>query len=497
MSNLPTKLCFVDIETTGSSLFRSRIIEIGILRVENGQVVQTFRSLVNPEQSLPEEITLLTGITPAELESAPTFSEIADQVFAILDEAVFVAHNVRFDYSFMKQELRRVGYQFSPKQMCTVKLSRKLYPQERHHNLDILIQRFNLVCPSRHRAFEDADCLWQFYQIINKQFAEEELLAALETIMKQPTRPIKLEQSVLDNLPETAGVYIFYGQNDCVLYVGKSVNLRDRVLSHFASDHSSTKELQLAQLVERVETIQTAGELGALLKEAELIKTLLPLYNRRLRRLQKMMAVKQIKDRDGYDSIKIETISEINPDEVSEIIAIFPSAKRAKSWLTQMNKDYDLCANKLQLESTSGGCFGYRLGRCQGACKGLESTVKYNLKFQLAFTSHRFKSWPFPGTIVIKEQCPFTDRLDHFLVDKWCLMGSFDPSGQTPKAKTSSFDLDTYKILVKYLKQPSAWRKIETQVDTQKIEFDNSGMMLVNDLINDSDVSYEPVSESA
>ena len=161
---LPNKISFVDIETTGGSAFYDRIIEIGILRVENNELISTFHSLINPQTHLPREIELLTGITSANLEYAPTFNSLKTDILDILEGTVFVAHNVRFDYGFLKREFQRENISFSTKHFCTVRLSRLLYPQFRHHNLDSIIERFNFQCANRHRALDDAKILFDFYK---------------------------------------------------------------------------------------------------------------------------------------------------------------------------------------------------------------------------------------------------------------------------------------------------------------------------------------------
>ena len=162
-------IVFLDIETTGASAHSSRITEIGALRVENGRVVRTFKQLINPGQSVPPFITRMTGISDDMLWDAPQFKTIADDLEVFLDGALFIAHNVNFDYSFIKKEFERIGYRFDMDRACTVKLSRRIYPQYRSHRLDKVIERMGIRVESRHRAFDDAEVLWKFYtDIIEK-----------------------------------------------------------------------------------------------------------------------------------------------------------------------------------------------------------------------------------------------------------------------------------------------------------------------------------------
>src|SRR5437868_4812001 len=167
---LPKKLAFVDIETTGGRSFYDRVLEIGILRVEENQIVKTFHSLINPQAYIPPEITLLTGITARDIENAPTFRQIKDEILETLTDCIFVAHNVRFDYGFLKNEFQRENISFKSKHFCTVRLSQILYPMHRHHNLNAIIERFNFHCEQRHRALDDAQILFEFYKKIQEQF---------------------------------------------------------------------------------------------------------------------------------------------------------------------------------------------------------------------------------------------------------------------------------------------------------------------------------------
>lgn len=156
-------LVFLDIETTGLGPPAARITEIGALRVENYKVVSTFKQLVNPEVKLPSFITRLTGISDDMLWDSPTFRGIADDLEVFLDGALFIAHNVNFDYGFIKSEFERIGYKFNMDRACSVRLSKKLYPEHRSHALDRLIERMNIDVSNRHRAYDDAEVLWKFF----------------------------------------------------------------------------------------------------------------------------------------------------------------------------------------------------------------------------------------------------------------------------------------------------------------------------------------------
>lgn len=464
--DLPEKLAFVDIETTGGRANFDRVIEIGVVRVEKKRryrVAKTYQTLIYPGQHVPPEILSLTGIGAGELEKAPYFREVKDEILEVLDDCVLVAHNVRFDYGFLKQEFRRFGVDFSPKHFCSVKLSRALFPEFRHHNLDAIIDRFGIECGSRHRAFDDAQVVWRFFETVLKRFGAGRLIELIDKVMRRPSLPSKLALGVIESLPELPGVYIFYGENGVVLYVGKSKNIKERVLSHFSSDIRSSKEMAMASQVVSIETKVCAGELGALILESSLIKELQPLYNRMLRLCQQIVVLKAEPDRNGYLKAQVSTCQRIEAEEIDQIYAVFKSLKSAKESLHSLAKEYGLCLTKLGLEPTKSGCFSYRLGQCKGACLAKEPVKQYNLRFMTAFLKLKFRAWPFRGPIVITEQGFDDSLMEQFLIDKWCYLGSVKNDQQLINENlkpVANFDLDIYKIVNSYLKSPKNLKNI-------------------------------------
>lgn len=446
-------LVFVDIETNGLNHVRGRVIEVAAIRVENGKVVKKFSSLIDPETELPYFITNLTGITTNDVKGAPTFLQVADELHDVIDGAVFVAHNVRFDYSFLKQEYKRLGRSFLPKQLCTVKLSRALYPHEKSHKLQSLIERHGFTYSARHRAYDDAAILWQFVQYIQKHFPPEQVASAIGQQLKSPALPRDLQPEIVRNLPETPGVYIFEDASGRPLYVGKSINIKKRVMSHFGRDHAETKEFKIAQAIKHIRTQQTSGELAALLLESKLVKELQPVYNRKLRKLNKLSLVKQIIDEAGYARVIVEESSTIDPNTATSILAVYPRRNRAKESLNDMVRSFDLCPKLMGLENASGACFLYQLKKCRGACIGKESAEAYNQRLLTAFENKRIHVWPFKGPILLEEQWS-GDATYAIIVDKWCVLGELRQEPYCEPVVTPaerSFDLDTYKILQSHL----------------------------------------------
>ena len=258
-------IAFVDLETTGTLPTGDRITEIGIVRVEDGEFVDEWSTLVNPGCPIPEDIQGLTGITNAMVRGAPGFAELKREVMERLAGRLFVAHNARFDYGFLKNEFRRGGMSYTADVLCTVRLSRRLYPEAHGHGLDALIARHGLheaIAPAaaartgRHSALGDARAIWRFVQTLYRDRTPEEIQAAVRRLLKIPSLPPQLAPDALEGLPDGPGVYRFYGLNQLPIYIGKSVNLRDRVASHFSSDYRSANDLRLSSEITRIEIQQ-------------------------------------------------------------------------------------------------------------------------------------------------------------------------------------------------------------------------------------------------
>ncbi|MCC5027300.1 exonuclease domain-containing protein [Burkholderia dolosa] len=273
-------LVFVDLETTGGSSAEHRITEIGV--VEVGPLgVSTWTTLVNPGQSIPPFIQQLTGISDAMVRDAPSFASLAPALFERLDGKLFVAHNASFDRGFLRAEFERAGYAFNPDVLCTVRLSRALFPREARHGLDALIERHGLVPSARRRALADADLLWQFWRQLHEIVPLERLRDQIARTTRRFRLAGDLTEAWLDTAPAGCGAYALFGENDEPLYVGRSVRVRQRLRALLTGERRSSKEMRLAQQVRRVEWRETGNELGAMLAEAQWIARLRPSYNRR------------------------------------------------------------------------------------------------------------------------------------------------------------------------------------------------------------------------
>jgi DNA polymerase III subunit epsilon len=451
----------VDTETTGLAASHGQIIEIGILRVENGVVVKTFKSLINPGRLLSHTIRGITGITDEELALAPAFEDVAEEIYDTLEGAILVAHNARFDYSFIKSEFARLERKFTAKTLCTVKLSRLMFPEQRAHNLDALIETHGLTIASRHRAYDDAEVLWQLFQALEKKHGEEALLSHINRALKRHTLPAHLDPELIRDIPNRPGVYIFYNAEGDVLYVGKSVKLRSRVLSHFSNDISSAKELELCQETADIEYRETSGELSALFLESKLIKELLPVYNRALRRIKELAVVVRRETPQGYASLELEYTGEIEQETLGHVLAVCRSKAQARAFLQRTIKDHALCARLMGLEKGAGACFGRQIEICRGACVGEEDPKTYNKRFEKAFARYKIKSWPFRGPVAVKDEAEEGEGTA-YVVDNWCLTEVIEYSGEHKSSQKVSmmFDLDSYKILSRFLLDPKNSRNL-------------------------------------
>lgn len=462
----PTPMAIVDLETTGMSAIRDRVIELAILRIENNKLVETFSTLVNPEMNLPQEIEVLTGIYSRELTSAPRFFDVMDQVRDLLTDAVFVAHNARFDYSFMRQEMKRYGIRFNAKELCTARLFRAIAP-ERKHNLDALIDAYKIKIDIRHRALSDAKVLWEFLKILGKTHPKKDLSHAIGIAMHRPMLPNYISHMSIDALPESPGVYRFLGDNGVLLYIGKSINLKHRILSHFQDALTSVKEQKIREQIRDIEVTVTAGELSALLLESTLIKEHRPLYNRQGRHAFKLVAAQAIQNDGDYIRINLETVTSIDADAVPTYVGIFRSKSQANQFLRELGEKHKLCPKLLGFEHGKGGCFWRGLGWCAGACIGEESSARYNMRAIKAISRYKLKAWPFSGPVLIRESTD--DRSEAMLVDKWCILRTarWNTDADLPVSDITdyAFDLDTYKILLRYVTEKRNHKNIKILSD--------------------------------
>ena len=445
-------IAFVDLETTGMRPTRDGITEIGIVLSDRGRITEEWSTLLNPEVHIPWKIQELTGISNGMVRDAPRFEEVAEEVAGLLQERLFVAHNARFDYGFLKNAFRRLGIDFSPRVLCTVKLSRCLFPHQPRHSLDALKRVHGIHADQRHRALADAKSLHFVMQAFQQKVGPDALQTAMQAQFRRQSLPPHLDEQMLDGIGNTPGVYLFYGENDVLLYVGKSITLRTRILSHFSSDTASDREMRMSQQVRRIETIETAGELGALLLEAELVKQRQPTLNRQLRRYRSLCSIQW--DIRGGGQPEIVAIDRLDAANTPHLYGLYKTRRAAQKALKQAADDYRLCHKHMGLEKGDGACFGYQLHRCNGICVGEEPEMQHRIRMLEALLPLKIKAWPFNGRIGIRERHPATGYEEIHVLDHWCYLGKVrheEALEQLDTAVSARLDIDIYKILRRYL----------------------------------------------
>ncbi len=454
----PDRLAFIDLETTGANPVLDRITEIGVVEVE-GDRVSVWDTLVNPERPIPQFIQQLTGITDAMVAGAPTFAQVAEELSERLHGRLFIAHNARFDYGFVRNEYQRIGRRFRAEVLCTVRLSRRLFPEHHRHNLDSLVARHGLIIGSdRHRALTDADLIWQFWRLLRREQGEDALEEAIHHQLKRPSLPPHLDPALLDDLPESPGVYQLYGENDVLLYVGKSINLRQRVLAHFAADTREHKEMRLSQEVRRIDWRETVGELGALLLEARLVKEGRPLHNRRLRRPSELCSWQLEETAPGDYRPRLIDAHDTDFGRAGGLYGLFTSRREAHNALRKIADANALCPVILGLErpgKPGRPCFAHQLGKCRGACVGKEDLGLHSARLMAAVARLKLQAWPYPGPVGLVERDDFLDVEEVHVVDGWRYLGSSrDAAGMHELLETNAqvpFDMDIYKLLKAHL----------------------------------------------
>jgi DNA polymerase III subunit epsilon len=477
----PTDLVFVDLETTGGNAAHHRIIEIGIVRLRDGLVIEEWSTLVNPERVISPYIESFTGISNDMVGSAPRFADIGRMVLEKLKPAgaapVFAAHNARFDYGFLRAEFRRAELPFCAPVLCTVKLSRRLFPEERRHNLDAVMERHGLKCSARHRALGDAQVIRDFWISLCRELPEHALAAAAHSAIGAVKLPAYLPEGLPDELPEGPGIYRFFGvpaaaADEALLYVGRAGSLRSAILGHFADEGapgraagSSGRGALLKESVRRIEWEETAGELGAVLLEMEALRGQTPPFNRHIRTAERSVTIKLAED---STAVAIVPVDELEPFELEGCFGIFHALADARKALGEIARAHALCPKILGLEESAGSCLAHQLGRCKGACVGKEPLVLHAVRVQMALASLKLKAWPFPGRVALRERGAFGAEALHVL-DRWSHIGTAHSDEElaslSRRGGPQAFDPQLYKVLARYFaKHPQLdWHDLEAQ----------------------------------
>lgn len=384
----------IDVETTGGGINGNRLTEICIVLLRGSQIIDKFTSLINPEKEIPLQITALTGIDNLMLEDAPKFHEVAKKIEEFTHDAIFVAHNVNFDYNVLRNEFRELGFYYSRKKLCTVRLSRKLIPGLFSYSLGKLCDSINIPLINRHRAEGDTDAtviLFQRLLSLDENF--EVFNSFLNLRSRQATLPPHIEAEEINNLPESPGIYLFKDKQHKVIYAGKAINIKKRVVSHFYDRKS--KEYQLGQETFHIDHETTGSELVALLLEAECIRKYYPKFNSAQKKPGPVYQIVSYTNQRGIVQLALERSS-----KPRESLGTFYSRAQAQEKLEFLCREYKLCPKYCSLQTNVGGCSHYSIVSCEGICTEKEEVKAYNQKVTEAIASFTEES----STFVIREQ---------------------------------------------------------------------------------------------
>ncbi|MES2826390.1 MAG: exonuclease domain-containing protein [Pseudomonadota bacterium] len=484
LKGIPLPAVLVDIETTGGPRY-GRITEIAIIEIDEHEI-REWSTLVNPEIDIPINIQHLTGITNAMVASAPRFEDVSEEVFLRLKDKLFIAHNVGFDYGFLRKELGNVGISFKAPLMCSVKISRVLYPNAASHSLENIIIRHSISVQYRHRALDDAQATFRFLQLAENEHGVEQFRAAFHKQFQYGDLPLGIDPDIINKIPRTPGIYYLWDKDNKLLYIGKGNNIRAEVFAQFLSGEKSPLEAKLANLTGSITWTITSGELSATLLHTEKINQLKPALNKRTQTVESLCSVfleetKPASLKTESDLFANNTFSTDNnikawlyprivfADEIAEsnqrLYGLFTAEKQALKEIKKIFITYNLCFNNLP-QRTSNGLLKCENNQCK-VCNAGENYLKHNIRMLAAFEQLALRRWPFKTPISIEESGKDCEPV-HILVSNWCLLGvaknmedyeellSFTNGFYQERFHKEGFRLDrnVYRFLVKYLNNP-------------------------------------------
>ncbi len=405
----------LDIETTGGSPASEKITEIAIYFHDGQKVVDEWSTLINPEKPIPYFITGLTGITNEMVSGAPRFYEVAKEIVEKTENHTIVGHNVSFDYSFIRSEFKRLGFDFSRKTLCTVKLSRKLIPGHKSYSLGKICKEMGIVIEERHRAAGDALATVKLFEILlDKNNGDNGSGLISEPAGRYKNLNEHLTVGDIESIPEACGTYYFFDDKQQLLYIGKSKNIRHRVLSHLGNTNSK-RALEMKQRIHTISFELTGSELIALLKESREIKDQKPMYNRAQKRSLYYWGLYASKDEYGYITFRLLKISETADDPVT----CFNNKKEAREALTRMVEKNWLCQKLSGLYQTDGACFHHTIRQCNGACVQAEAVSTYNKRAEALLDSLKLDR----GNVLIVDRGRSEEERSLVRIEKGMYMG--------------------------------------------------------------------------
>ena len=365
----------VDIETTGGNAGSGSITEIAILISDGKSILDSYTTLVNPLQPIPLFIEKLTGISDEMVSNAPTFSVIAKEVHELLQDKIFVAHNVNFDYSFIAHQLNQQGYRFNARKLCTVRLSRKVFEDLPSYSLGNLCRSLDIQVKNRHRAMGDAAATTElFHRIVE---ADRGLL--IKSMLKKGSGdeylPIHLSSDDLEQMPEKPGIYYFHDAKGKIIYVGKAKRLRKRVISHFSNNDVSKRKQDLMRMVHKISFKESGNELMMSVMESIEIKRIWPLFNRSQKKFENRFGICSYVDQRGVLRLGV-----VKKKKHLVLHTSFPYQLDGMRLLNKLAREHKLCPKMCFLQVETVECVGQEEDFCEGICSNNENTERYNKK---------------------------------------------------------------------------------------------------------------------
>lgn len=432
------KFAITDLETTGGSMKATKITEIAIYISDGERIIDEYSTLVNPERPIPPFITRLTGINDEMVSNAPKFYDIAREIIEFIGDAVFVAHNVGFDYNVLRSEYKSLGYDFRARHMCTVRAARYVIPGHASYSLGKLTDDLDIVLHDRHRATGDARATALLFHLLYEKDTNN-----LETFLQEDIQPKSLHPGldidVIDELPKATGVYKFYSAEKDLIYIGKSRNIQNRVKQHL-KNNSSKKAIKMREEIADIQFELTGSEAIALLRESHLIKTYQPRYNRALRKDKFPFGLYSFEDGKGYINLTIDYVKR----KTGQPHTTFTSKREGVRFLTYALEKYELCQKLLGLYPTKDACFNYHIKQCLGACVGEEETESYNQRVASLLNSLDFET----DSFFLVDKGRNKEEISLILVDR----GTYRGYGYLPNALNDG-SIETWKEAITYFRE--------------------------------------------
>jgi DNA polymerase-3 subunit epsilon len=367
----------IDIETTGSHAQYHGITEVAIINFDGEKIIEQFSTLIRAETEIPNFISHLTGITNAMIADAPDWEEVMEQIDEFTRDRILIAHNAHFDYSFLKNAFLQSGKSFQRKTLCTLRLSRQIFPGLPSYSLNKICKHLNLEVNPSHRALSDAMAALELFKHLRENDVTNQIEASIKMRGNEFRFPPHLEKEIIPALPAAPGVYYFLDQHQHVLYVGKARNIRSRVIQHFTSNSSTRSRTRMMNNLHHIQYEPCGSELVALLMESAEIKKHFPPFNAAQKISDNNFGLYCYEDGNGYLRFALKKLKKFD-----QPLLAFSSEQEARSFIAEKVKEFNLCSKLSGLQRSIKACFDHEAGLCDGACIGKISPLKYNARMK-------------------------------------------------------------------------------------------------------------------